>query len=74
MNQASVIPTSPEHFQVQGMTCQHCVRAVRQVIEDSDARALVEIDLASGRVTVQSSLSREHIAELIREEGYSVAV
>jgi len=56
------------------MTCQHCVRAVRQVIEDSDARALVEIDLASGRVTVQSSLSRERIAELIREEGYSVAV
>jgi copper chaperone len=64
---------SPEQFQVQGMTCQHCVRAVTQAIQQCDAQAQVEIDLAAGRVAVQSTLSRERIAEAIREEGYSVA-
>jgi|LauGreDrversion4_2_1035121.scaffolds.fasta_scaffold217620_2 copper chaperone len=54
------------------MTCQHCVRAVRLAIEAVDSQAQVEIDLASGRVAVRSTLARARIAAAIREEGYSV--
>jgi copper chaperone len=73
MNTSSPTAMSPEQFQVQGMTCQHCVRAVTQAIQACDAQAQVEIDLAAGRVLVRSALGRTQIAEAIREEGYSVA-
>lgn len=73
MNSSAAFPVSSEQFQVQGMTCQHCVRAVTQAIQTMDAQAQVEVDLAGGRVTVRSALPRERITAVIREEGYSVA-
>ncbi|RMQ46252.1 Heavy metal transport/detoxification protein [Pseudomonas cichorii] len=57
-------------FNVQGMTCGHCVRAVTQAIHSDDPAAEVQIDLASSQVRVQSSLSTERVIELIGEEGY----
>ena len=63
-----------EHvFQVQGMTCGHCERAVQQAIAGVDAQAQTTIDRASGKVIVQSSHAREALAQAIQEEGYSVA-
>ena len=35
-------------FQVQGMTCGHCERAVTQAIQQVDPAATVQIDRASG--------------------------
>lgn len=59
-----------EHvFQVQGMTCGHCERAVKQAV----AQATTTVDLATGRVVVHSSCTREALAQAIREEGYTVA-
>ncbi len=64
-----------EHqFQVTGMTCGHCERAVQQAIEGVDAQAKVAIDRAANQVVVQSSAaSREALAAAIAEEGYEVA-
>lgn len=63
-----------EHvFQVQGMTCGHCERAVKQAVAQVDAQATTTVDLATGRVVVQSSSTREALAQAIREEGYTVA-
>ena len=59
-------------FNVEGMTCGHCVKAVTQAIKSQDPAAEVTVDLAAKQVSVQSQLSREVIAGLIREEGYSV--
>lgn len=59
-------------FNVQGMTCGHCVRAVTQAVVDQDPGATVEVDLAAGEVTVQSQLPRPQVAQLITEEGYVV--
>lgn len=60
-------------FQVQGMTCGHCERAVINAVRDLDEQAEVRVELASGAVTVESALSREAIAQAISEEGYEVA-
>ena len=60
-------------FNVEGMTCGHCVKAVTQAIKSQDPAADVTVDLAAKEVSVQSQLSPERIAELIREEGYTVA-
>ncbi|TFY85679.1 copper chaperone [Pseudomonas kairouanensis] len=59
-------------FSVEGMTCGHCVRAVTQAVHNQDPAAEVKVDLAAKQVSVQSQLSPEVIADLIREEGYTV--
>lgn len=63
-----------EHvFQVSGMTCVHCERAVQNAIAEVDAQAQTSIDRASGKVVVQSEASREALSQAIQEEGYTVA-
>lgn len=59
-------------FSVEGMTCGHCVRAVTQAVQSQEADAEVTVDLATKQVRVQSLLEREAIAQLIKEEGYTV--
>lgn len=58
---------------VQGMSCGHCERAVTEAIKRIDPKAAVKVDLASGRVEVESDVSREAIASAVVEEGYAVA-
>lgn len=60
-------------FDVQGMTCGHCERAVTQAIQAVDSQAEVKIDRAANRVEVHSSASREALGAAIAEEGYRVA-
>lgn len=63
-----------EHvFQVQGMTCGHCERAVQQAIAQIDDNAQTTIDRSSGKVVVNSNSARDTLAKAIQEEGYSVA-
>lgn len=62
-----------EIFQVQGMTCGHCERAVTQAVRQADPQAQVSIDRAAGRVEVQTTQPREAIAQAIAAEGYQVA-
>lgn len=56
---------------VQGMNCGHCVRAIEQAITSADVQAQVQVELASGRVRVQSSLAPEAVLRLIEAEGYA---
>lgn len=60
-------------FQVQGMSCGHCVGAVTQAVKSVDPQAEVKVDLASGKVEVQSQQDRGALARAIEEEGYKVA-
>ncbi|WP_369301499.1 heavy-metal-associated domain-containing protein [Pseudomonas sp. N2-5-1-1] len=58
-------------FNVEGMTCGHCVRAVTQAVQSQDPAASVNVNLAAKEVGVESRLSAEQVIELITEEGYS---
>ena len=60
-------------FTVQGMTCGHCERAVVHAVREVDADAIVQIDLPTGQVVVESDKSRDAVAAAITEEGYTVA-
>ena len=60
-------------FQVQGMTCGHCERAVVHAVREVDTDAIVKVDLASKQVSVESDKARDAIANAIREEGYQVS-
>lgn len=60
-------------FNVSGMTCGHCEKAVVRAVKQADPQAEVTIDRAANRVDVQSEQPRELLARAIAEEGYAVA-
>lgn len=59
-------------FDVKGMTCGHCERAVTQAVKTVDPAAQVKIDRPAGKVEVQTEQPRDKIAQAIAEEGYAV--
>lgn len=61
-------------FNVQGMTCGHCVRGVTEAIKAQDPTADVQVDLGKGEVSVSSKLAPEQVINLIEEEGYSAKI
>lgn len=63
---------SQYQFQVAGMSCGHCVRAVEEAVQGVDAQAQVKVELAQGQVQVESTQPREALAAAITEAGYTV--
>lgn len=60
-------------FEVQGMTCGHCEKAVTQAVQRTDPAASVRIERAQNRVEVESTAERATLQAAILEEGYAVA-
>jgi copper chaperone len=60
-------------FKVQGMTCGHCEMAIKKAVLRLDAQAQVQIDRSQDKVVVQSDQTRDAVAHVITEEGYTVA-
>ncbi|MGN4049075.1 cation transporter [Pseudomonas sp. SM4] len=59
-------------FNVQGMSCGHCVKAITSAVQARDPAASVRVDLAAKEVGVESALSAEQVIEVISDEGYAV--
>ena len=59
-------------FDVQGMSCNHCAKAVTQAVRQLDPQAQVQVDLTGKKVEVDSLQPREAIAKAIADEGYPV--
>ncbi len=59
-------------FDVAGMTCGHCVRAVTEAIQQVDPAATVQVDLKAGQARVESTAPGAKLADAIREAGYKV--
>ncbi|CAI8849047.1 Copper chaperone CopZ [Pseudomonas sp. IT-P74] len=59
-------------FNVEGMSCGHCVKAITQAVQAKDPAASVRVDLAAREVGVESALTAEQVIEVISEEGYGV--
>jgi copper chaperone len=61
-------------FNVQGMSCGHCVKAITQALQAKDPEASVRIDLAAKEVGVDSALTADQVIAVITEEGYEAKV
>jgi copper ion binding protein len=59
---------------VAGMTCEHCVRSVREELGDLDGVLGVDVTLSSGLVTISSerALAATEIAGAVDEAGYAL--
>ncbi|OKH78484.1 hypothetical protein EB73_38385 [Mycobacterium sp. SWH-M3] len=68
-------PTSTVTVTVSGMTCGHCVSSVREEIGGIPGVTAVDVDLASGRVTIASegAVDQGAIKEAVEEAGYELA-
>ncbi|MGW8437865.1 heavy-metal-associated domain-containing protein [Nocardiopsis sp. NPDC055879] len=61
-------------YQVEGMTCGHCVSSVSTEVGRIPGVTSVAVDLAEGRVTVDGSgFSDESVRAAVDEAGYQVA-
>ena len=61
-------------YQVTGMTCGHCVSAVKQEVGRLAGVTGVDVELASGLVTVisESELAEDDVQAAVDEAGYEV--
>lgn len=61
-------------YQVQGMTCGHCVKAVSGEIGALPGVTDVQVDLTSGQVTVTSDqpLESDTVRAAVDEAGYEL--
>ncbi|HEX7096355.1 MAG TPA: cation transporter [Acidimicrobiales bacterium] len=61
-------------YDVKGMSCEHCVSAVRTEITRIPSVTGVEVDLGSGKVTVTADgpITDDAVAAAVDEAGYEV--
>jgi copper chaperone len=62
-------------YSIVGMTCDHCVNAVRSEIARIEGVTNVDVDLSSGQVSVESAapLDAATVTAAVHEAGYTVA-
>jgi copper chaperone len=59
-------------FEVNDMSCGHCVGAITRAVKDVDSQAQVRIDLAAHRVEVEpATASATELSQAIEEAGYT---
>ncbi len=60
-------------YSISGMTCDHCVLSVREEVSEVSGVTGVDVDLASGRMTVSGEgYGDAEISEAVAEAGYEV--
>ncbi|GIZ52050.1 heavy-metal-associated domain-containing protein [Noviherbaspirillum aridicola] len=59
-------------LKVEGMSCGHCVAAVTRSLQEVDAAAKVDVDLAQQTVRVATAAPLEKVREAVEEAGYTV--
>ena len=58
-------------LKVNGMTCMHCVGAVKKALEQVPGVETVEVSLAKARAVVTGNADVQTMVAAIKEEGYS---
>ena len=58
-------------FNIDDMTCGHCVSRVTKAVKAVDSQAEVDISLRDKRVNVRSGAGQDEIAQAIHEAGYT---
>ena len=66
---------STQTFTVTGMTCGHCVASVTEEVSELDGVQNVDVDLATGSVTIESTtpLEDDAVRAAVEEAGSQLA-
>lgn len=65
---------STETYEVSGMTCGHCVSSVTEEVSELAGVSDVQVDLASGRLTVTADqpVGADEVRTAVEEAGYTL--
>ena len=73
MNKTTESPETRD-YTVQGMTCSHCVLSVREEVSEVSGVSAVDVDLATGRLTVRGrDIDDGAVRAAVTEAGYEIA-
>jgi copper chaperone len=63
-----------ESVKIKGMSCQHCVKAVKKALEEIEGISNVVVDLSTGEAAFDAAgpVDRDLIGEKIRKAGYEL--
>lgn len=60
---------------IAGMTCGHCTSAVRRALSKvPGVTRVIDVDLASGKASVEGAADEQALVEAVREEGYQATL
>ena len=61
-------------YEVTGLSCEHCANSVTEELTKIGGVAAVRVDVAAGRVEVDSTadLDRDCVREAVEEAGYEL--
>jgi len=65
--------STTQSLQVTGMTCQHCVKHVREALVNVGGVSGARVDLDSGTAEVTGEADRAALVKAVRAAGYDVA-
>lgn len=57
---------------IEGMSCAHCVKHVKDALLEVNGVSSVEVDLGSKTATIEGEVSDLEIKEAIEDAGYDV--
>ncbi|MCW2714233.1 MAG: Heavy metal transport/detoxification protein [Frankiales bacterium] len=65
---------STETYEVGGMTCGHCVSSVTEEVSELPGVSDVQVDLATGRLTVTAAepVGTDRVRAAVEEAGYTL--
>jgi copper ion binding protein len=59
-----------ETIKISGMSCQHCVNAVKKAVENVDGVSGVKVSLEKGEASYEGTADVEEVKEAVRKAGY----
>lgn len=59
-------------LRVEGMSCEHCVKTVRDAVARVAPQAQIRVDLSAATVEVEGPADRAAVEAAIRDAGYEV--
>lgn len=60
---------------IAGMTCGHCTSAVRRALSKvPGVTRVLQVDLASGKASVEGTPDVDALLQAVREEGYQATL
>jgi copper chaperone len=62
-------------LKVEGMTCMHCVNAVKKALAAvGGVESVVEVSLDAGSATVRGNASKEALIAAVKDAGYGASI
>lgn len=59
-------------FQVEGMSCMHCKRAVEEALKELAGVDDARVDLEKKEVVIEGSADRSSMVSVVEDAGYEV--